>query len=116
MIFYNELLQASKKLKFEYEVRNEEQQKNELIFYNPRILDSDSNPYKPIRKLTGIGIFRVRDLIFKKGQKNYIRSIFLKIKEIKYLVKAIQNHQPVSDEYPLKIRLGGNDSFLEASG
>ena len=28
--FYNELLHASKQFKFEYEVRNEEQQKNEL--------------------------------------------------------------------------------------
>ena len=33
--FYNELLQVSKKFKFEYEVRNEEQQKSEPIFYNP---------------------------------------------------------------------------------
>ena len=30
--FYNELLQVSKKFKFEYEVRNEEQQKSEPIF------------------------------------------------------------------------------------
>ena len=80
--FYNELLHASKKFRFEYEVRNEEQQKNELIFYNPRILDSDGNPYKPMRDLTRVGIFLVRDLIFKKGQKNYSGNVFLKIKEI----------------------------------
>ena len=67
--FYNELLQVSKKFKFEYEVRNEEQQKSEPIFYNPRILDKDGNPYKPIKELTRVGIFRARDLIFKKGQK-----------------------------------------------
>ena len=67
--FYNELLQVSKKFKFEYEVRNEEQQKSESIFYNPQILDSDGNPYKPIKELTRVGIFRARDLIFKKGQK-----------------------------------------------
>ena len=82
--------------------------KNEIIFCNPRILDSDGNPYKRIRELTIVGIFRVRDLIFKKGQKNYARNVFLKIKEIKRCVKAIQNHQPVPDEYLLKIRLGGN--------
>ena len=104
--FYNELLHASKQ--FEYEVRNEEQQKNELIFYNPRILNSDGNPYKPIRELTRVGIFRVRDLIFKKGQKSYNRNVFLKIKEIKRCVKTIQNNQPDPDKYPLKIRLGGN--------
>ena len=33
--FYNELLQVSKKFRFEYEVRNEEQQKSDFIFYNP---------------------------------------------------------------------------------
>ena len=106
--FYNELLHASKQFKFEYEVRNEEQQKNELIFYNPRILNSDGNPYKPIRELTRVGIFRVRDLIFKKRQKSYNRNVFLKIKEIKRCVKTIQNNQPDPDKYPLKIRLGGN--------
>ena len=31
--FYNELLQVSKKFKSEHEVRNEEQQKSEFIFY-----------------------------------------------------------------------------------
>ena len=36
--FYNELLQVSKKFKFEYEVRNEEQQKSELIFITPEFL------------------------------------------------------------------------------
>ena len=55
--FYNELLQVSKKLKFEYEVRNEEQQKSELIIYSPRILFGDGNPYKPIKELTRVGIF-----------------------------------------------------------
>ena len=65
-----------KKFKFEYKVRNEEQQKNELIFYNPRMLDNDGNPYKPIRDLTRAGIFRVRDLIFKKGQKNFTVGMF----------------------------------------
>ena len=88
--FYNELLQVSKKFKFEYEVRNEEQQKSEPIFYNPRILDSDGNPYKPIKELTRVGIFLARDLIFKKGQKNYNMKVFLKIKEIKGRVKTLQ--------------------------
>ena len=105
--FYNELLQVSKKIKFEYEVRNEEQQKSEPIFYNPRILDSDGNPYKPIKELTRVGIFRARDLIFKKGQKNYNMNVFLKIKEIKGRVKTLQNEQPVKEECPLKIRLEG---------
>ena len=77
--FYNELLQVSKKFKVEYEVRNEEQQKSELIFYNLRILDSDDNPYKPIKELTRVGILRARDLIFKKGQKNSNKNAFLKM-------------------------------------
>ena len=61
-----------------------------------------------MRELTRLGIFRVRDLIFKKGQKNYSRNVFLKTKEIKRCAKTIQNHQPLPDEYPFKIRLGGN--------
>ena len=61
-----------------------------------------------MRELTRAGIFRVRDLIFRKGQNDYSRNVFLKIKEIKRCVKTIQNHQPVPDKYPLKIRLGGN--------
>ena len=76
-------------------------------FYNPQILDSDGNPYKPIKELTRVGIFRARDLIFKKGQKNYNMKVFLKIKEIKGRVKTLQNDQPVKDECPLKIRLEG---------
>ena len=106
--FYNELLHASKQFKFKYEVRNEEEQKTELISFNPRILDSDGSPCEPIRELSRVGIFWVRDLIFKKGQKSYNRNIFLKIKKIKLCVKIIQNNQPHLDEYPLKIRLGGN--------
>ena len=89
---------------FEYEVRNEEQQKMNSFFYNPRILGSDGNLYKPIEKLSRVGIFRVRDLIFKKGRKNYNRNVFLKIKENKGRVKTLQNDQPVPDGYPLKIR------------
>ena len=52
--FYNELLQVSKKFKFEHKVRNKEQQKVSSFFYNPRILNSDGNPYKPIKELTTV--------------------------------------------------------------
>ena len=61
----------------------------------------------PMTELTRVEIFRVRDLIFRKGLKNYSRNVFLKIKEIKCCVKTMQNHQSVPDKYPLKIRLGG---------
>ena len=105
--FYNELLQVSKKFKFEYEVRSEEQQTSDLIFYNPRILDGDGNPYKPIKELTRVGIFRAKDLIFKTKQKNYNKNVFLKIKEIKDRVITLQNGQPVTEECLLKIRLKG---------
>ena len=105
--FYNELLQVSRKFKFEYEVGNEEQQKSELSFYNPRILDGDGNPYKSIEELTRVRIFRARDLIFKTKQKNYNKNVFLKIKEIKDRMKSLQNDQPVTEECPLKISLEG---------
>ena len=81
--------------------------KSELIFYNPRILDSDANPYRPIKELTRVGIFRAIDLIVKTRQRNYNRNVFLKIKEIKDCVKTLQNDQPVTQECLLIIRLEG---------
>ena len=72
--FYNELLQAAKNsyLNMKSERKNS---KNLTHFCNRRMLDSDCNPYKPIRELTKVGIFRVRDLIFKKGQRNYQMNV-----------------------------------------
>ena len=108
MIFNtNSYMQAkNSNLNMKSEMKNSK--KNELVFYNARILDSNGNPYKPIRELTRVGIFRVRNLIFKKGQKNYNRNVFVKIKQNKRCVKTIQNHQPVPDDYRLKIRAGGH--------
>ena len=80
------------------------------FFITPEF-SSDGNPHKPIKELTRVGIFRARDLIFKKGQKNYNKNVFMKIKEIKGRVKTLQNDQSITKECPLKIRLE-EDWFL----
>ena len=72
--FSNELLQAAKNSSLN--MKSERKNSKKLThFYNRRILDSDGNPCKPIRELTKVGIFRVRDLIFKKGQRNYQMNV-----------------------------------------
>ena len=52
----------------------------EHIFGNPRILDSSGKPYKTIKELARVDIFRVRDLSFKPGRKNYNKKVFNSMK------------------------------------
>ena len=73
--FYNELLQVSKKLKFEYEVRNEEQQKSELIFYNPRILLVMVTHTNQLRNLLELGFFE-KETSFSRQSKTIIIEMF----------------------------------------
>ena len=60
-----------------------EQLMEEHIFGNPRIRDSSGKPYKIIKDLARGNIFRLRDLSFKSGRKNYNKKVFISIKEIK---------------------------------
>ena len=43
------------------------------IFGNPEILDSGGKPYKTIKELARVDIFRVRDLSFNQAGKIIIR-------------------------------------------
>ena len=68
----------------EYTVMGKERlMTEELSFGNPRILDSGGKLYKTIKELARVDIFRVRDLSFKPGRKNYNNKVFNSIKEIK---------------------------------
>ena len=60
----------------------------EHIFGNPRILESSGKPYRTIKELARVHIFRVRDLSFNLGRKNYNKKVFNSIKEI-------EKHLPV---------------------
>ena len=80
--FYEEVIKASNKVNIEYILMEEEQLMEEHIFSNPRILDSSGKPYKIIKELAKVDIFRVRDLSFKPGRKIYNKKVFNSIKEI----------------------------------
>ena len=67
--FYEEVIKASNKVNIEYILKEEEQLMEEYIFGNPRILDSSGKPYKIIKELAKVDIFRVRDLSFFKPGK-----------------------------------------------
>ena len=70
----------------------EEQLMEEHIFCNPRILDSGGKPYKIIKELAKVDIFRVRDLSFKPGRKNYNNKVFNSIKEIKKHLSVLSSN------------------------
>ena len=80
--------------------------KNELIFYKPRIFDCGGNPYKPMPDLDFSGI-RKRPH-FQERVKELQYECFHENKRNQTLCENYTNHQPVPDEYPIKIRLGGN--------
>ena len=60
----------------------------EHIFGNPRILDGGGKPYKTMKELARVDIFRVRDLSFKPGRKIYNKKVFNSIRDIK-------KHRPI---------------------
>ena len=74
--FYEEVIKTSNKVNIEYILIEEEKLMEEHIFGNPRILDSSGKPYKTVKELARVDIFRVRDLSFKLGRKNYNKKVF----------------------------------------
>ena len=73
---YEEVIKASNKVNIEYILMDEEQLMEEHIYGNPRILDSSGKPYKIIKELARVDIFRVRDLSFKPRRKNCNKKVF----------------------------------------
>ena len=74
--FYNELLQVSKKFKFEYGVRNEEQQKSELIFFiTPEFLMVMVTHTNQLRNLLELGFFE-QETSFSRQSKRIIIKMF----------------------------------------
>ena len=71
----------------------EEQLMEEHISGNLRILFSSGTQYKITKELAKDDIFRVRDLSFKPGRKNYNKKVFNSIKEIKKHLLVIQSNQ-----------------------
>ena len=84
---------------------DEEQLMEEHIFGNPRILDSSGKPYKIIKELARVDIFRVRDLSFKPGRKNYNKKVFNSIKEIKKHLLALSSQLSQENNLPFNIIL-----------
>ena len=83
----------------------EEQLMEEHIFGNPRILDSGGKPYKIMKELGRVDIFRVRDLSFKPGRKNYNKKVFNSIKEIKKHLPVLSSQLSQENNLPINIIL-----------
>ena len=103
--FYEEVIKASNKVNIEYILMEEEQLMEEHIFSNPRILDSSGKPYKIIKELARVDIFRVRDLSFKPGRKNYNKKVFNSIKEIKKHLPVLSSQLSQENNLPFNIIL-----------
>ena len=102
--FYGEVFEIRKRFEITFAPKNEEEINKELLFYNPRILDTEGKPYLPDEALKRIGIFRVKDLRFKKG-KHFNKKVFHRIKEIKSTLNITPTNQPAGNESSFTIKL-----------
>ena len=92
----------------------EEQLMEEHIFGNPRILASSGKPYKIIKELAKVDIFRARDLSFKPGRKSYNKKVFNSIKEIKKHLSALSSQLSQENNLPFNIILNKREYQLIA--
>ena len=97
--FYEEVIKAINKVNIEYILIEEEH-----IFGNSRILDSNGKPYKIIKKLAKVNIFRARDLSFKPGRKN-CNKVFNSMKEIKKHLSVLSSQLSQQNNLPFNIIL-----------
>ena len=104
--FYEEVIKAKQKFIMEFIPSKYNQLVEEHIFGNPRIVDSNGYPYKPMKDLIRLGIFRVRDLSFKSGTKKFNKKVFNAIREIRKHVPSQLNLPNTGSENPLKTQLG----------
>ena len=84
---------------------DEEQLMEEHIFGNPMILDSGGKPYRIIKELARVDIFRVRVLSFKPGRKTYNKKVFNSIKEIKKHLPVLSSQLSQENNLPFNIIL-----------
>ena len=91
----------------EYRLMEEEQLMEEHIFGNLRILDSSGKPYKTIKELARVDIFRVRELSFKPGRKSYNKD-FNSIKGIKKHLPVLSSQLSQENNFPFNIILNKN--------
>ena len=73
--FYSELLQVSKNFKFEYEVRNEEQQKVNSFFITPKFLMVMVTHTNQLRNLLEWGFFE-QETSFSRQSKRTVIKMF----------------------------------------
>ena len=104
--FYDEVIKAKQKFIIEFIPSKYNHLVEEYIFGNPRIVDSNVYPYKPMKDLIRLGIFRVRDLSFKPGTKKFNEKVFNAVREIRKHVPRPSNLPNTGSENPLKIQLG----------
>ena len=69
--FYSELISVNNITIYDFQINEKNQLEEEYLFHNPKILDDSSSAYKPNKTVIQLGIFKVKDLIFKRGQKGY---------------------------------------------
>ena len=81
--FYSELISINNTMIYDFQINEKNQLEEEYIFHNPKILDDSSSAYKPNKTLIQLGILKVKDLVFKRGQKGYNRKAYDLIQEIK---------------------------------
>ena len=103
--FYEEVIKASNKVNIDYILMEEEQLMEEHIFSNPRILDKSGKLYKTMKELPRDDIFRVRDLSFKPGRKNYNKKVFNSMKEVKKHLPVLSSQSSQENNLPLNIIL-----------
>ena len=104
--FDDEVIKAKQKFKIEFIPLKYNHLVEEHIFGNPRIVDSNGYPYKPMKDLIRLGIFRARDLSFKSGTKKFNKKVLNAIREIRKHVPNQSNLPNTGSENPLKIQLG----------
>ena len=104
--FYDEVIKAKQKFIIEFIPSKYNHLAEEYIFGNPRIVDSNVYPYKPMTDLIRLSIFRVRDLSFKPGSKKFNKKVFSAVREIRKHVPRQSNLPNTGSENPLKIQLG----------
>ena len=91
---YSELISINNTMVYNFQINEKNQLEEEYLFYNPKILDDSSSAYKPNKTLMQLGTLKVKDLVFKRGQKGYNRKVYDLIQEIKTPLPKTQDRQP----------------------